>query len=138
MKKKVFYVVLLVLGILMLFASLYLRGQDVPKPVSGFLIGLGGWLSATSIPRLYTLHAASASPEYSRRKRIEENDERNLAVQNRAKAKGFDAMGIIFGIIMMLYVLINPDLIIILLLVAGYLAVYIVQSYYFSKYSKEM
>lgn len=140
MKKRtqLIYAVLLLLGIAILFASMYLRNLGYPKPVAGFCIGLGGWAVTVGITRLFTLHTAAADPEYSRRKRIEDNDERNLAVQNRAKAKGFDAMGIIFGVIMMIYVLINPDLIVILLLAAGYVAVYAVQMYYLSKYSKEM
>ncbi len=140
MKKKTdwYFAALLILEIGLLCASVYIRAMGYPKPVAGFCIGLGGWAVILSVPKLFTLRAAATNPEYRRRKRIEETDERNLAVQRRAKAKGFDAMGIIFGLIMMIYVLINPDLIVTLLLAIGYLAVYGVQIYYLDKYSKEM
>ena len=66
-----------------------------------------------------------------------EKDERNIAINNKAKAKGFDAMSFILTILMLIFVFLNADLSIILLLVFAYLLVYGVFIFYLNKYYKE-
>lgn len=70
-------------------------------------------------------------------KKIDE-DERNIRIENMAKAKAFDIMGIVFGIITIIYILLKSNLLIILLTIASYLFIFIVYIVYFSKYHKEM
>ena len=67
-----------------------------------------------------------------------EKDERNIAIENRAKAKAFDVTGIIFGILIISYWVLKNNLIILLLAIVAYIAVCIVYMAYLSKYHKEM
>lgn len=137
--RKVFlYSILLLAGVALIAAALFLRLAELPKPVGGFLIGLGGMSVGLSLSKLLTLRIIAKNPDVGRQMKIEEKDERNIALRNRAKAMGFDAMGVIFGLIMMIYILLNADLSIILILVGGYLLVYFIQMYFLAKYSKEM
>ncbi|WPC39853.1 DUF2178 domain-containing protein [Clostridium sp. JS66] len=67
-----------------------------------------------------------------------DEDERNVRIENMAKAKAFDIMGIVFGIITIIYILLKSNLLIILLTITSYLFIFIVYIIYFSKYHKEM
>jgi|GEM_PF-5984486 len=64
--------------------------------------------------------------------------ERNVSIKSKAKAKAFDIMGTVFGILMLIYVLIEADRLIIYLVVVAYLLVYAIYILSLNKYSKEM
>ncbi|RDW22484.1 hypothetical protein CWR48_01315 [Oceanobacillus arenosus] len=70
--------------------------------------------------------------------REKEKDERNISIVNKAKAKAFDVMGIIFGILIITYVMLENNLFIILLAIAAYLFIFLIYLIYFTKYHKEM
>lgn len=67
-----------------------------------------------------------------------EKDERNVSIETKAKAKAFDVMGIIFGILIIIYGMLKYNLLIILLAAVAYSLIFIVYMAYFSKYHKEM
>lgn len=67
-----------------------------------------------------------------------DTDERNINIENKAKAKAFDVMGIMFGILIIIYVILKYNLLIILLAIITYSLISIVYLVYFSKYHKEM
>ncbi|AZV59125.1 hypothetical protein DMR38_16440 [Clostridium sp. AWRP] len=67
-----------------------------------------------------------------------DKDERNIAIENRAKAKAFDIMEIVFGILVIAYVFFRASLFIIFLAIAAYLVIFAVYMVCFSKYHKEM
>ena len=69
---------------------------------------------------------------------IDQKDERNIAISNRAKAKAYDIMLYIFGAVMVSFVLAGVEVVAILLLVAAYLLIIGVFIFYLSKYGKEM
>ena len=68
---------------------------------------------------------------------IEKKDERNIAIANQAKAKAYDAMVPVFGVLMIVFALMNVAMTPILLLVATYLLVVGVNVFYLNKYQKE-
>lgn len=70
-------------------------------------------------------------------KKIDE-DERNIKIENMAKAKAFDIMGIVFGIITIIYILLKSNSFVILLTISAYIFIFMVYIVYFSKYHKEM
>ena len=78
------------------------------------------------------------NPKYMRKIDIETKDERNIAINNRAKAKGFDFMTKAYGILILLLALMNEGLATILLLVGVYVMVLVVYVLSFNKYSKKM
>lgn len=67
-----------------------------------------------------------------------DEDERNIRIEDKAKAKAFDITGIIFAIITIIYILLKSNLYVILLTIAAYIFISIVYIVYFSKYHKEM
>ena len=132
------YTSLAVLGaILFAIGGFVFTGKDV-NTVSGLFIGIGAGLFGLSVAQIIVIVIAEKNPEYKRKASIEEKDERNIAISNKAKAKGFNAMGYILPILMLVYILINADLLLLLLLVFAYLLVYCVYVFYLNKYSKEM
>ena len=132
------YTSLAVLGaILFAIGGFVFTGKDV-NTVSGLFIGIGAGLFGLSVAQIIVIVIAEKNPEYKRKASIEEKDERNIAINNKAKAKGFDAMGYILTILMLIFVFLNADLTIILLLVFAYLLVYGVFIFYLNKFSKEM
>ncbi len=134
--KAVTWVVLLVIG-LGLAVGAKLEGVE-QKSLSGVLIGAGAGLIGMSVARIVTLGVYGRNLEMRRRMVVEENDERNIAVRSRAKAKAFDTMGVTLGILMLIYALIGADWTTILLLVAAYVLIYTVEIYCLFKYSLEM
>lgn len=138
MKKKLVLFGLLLLAGLGLVITGGLIGGEAYKALSGVCIGVGAGLCGLSIAKLITAVILLRSPEQQRRRQVEENDERNTAIRDKAKGKGFDAMSVIYGVAMLICVLLDAGLAVILVMVAAYLAVYTVQLYYLSRYFKEM
>ncbi len=134
-KKMKLYIALAVMGAVLVSIGKFVFLVDT---ISGLLIGIGAGLFGLSVARIIAIGIAEKNPEYKRKASIEEKDERNMAINNKAKAKGFDAMGYILTSLMLIFVFVNADLSIILLLVFAYLLVYGVFIFYLNKYSKEM
>lgn len=78
------------------------------------------------------------SPDIARQKEIEKNDERNVMIASRAKAKAFDLMTFVFGALMLSFALMEVDLAAVVLLVAAYLFVVGYSIYCRFKFEKEM
>ncbi len=135
--KKVLYTVLILLGILFMAGGGLLR-EETLKQWSGVLIGVGAGLAGMSLANLVTAWVEASNPAYSRKVAIEQKDERNQLINNAARAKAFQAFTLIMGILMLVFVLINVDLLPILLLVGAYVLVYVFYFVYLNKYLKEM
>lgn len=69
---------------------------------------------------------------------IEKNDERNIAIANRAKGKAFDMMTFVYGALMVSFALMGIDMVAVLLLVFAYLFVHGFALYYRFRFDKEM
>ena len=78
------------------------------------------------------------APEIQKQIEIDQRDERNVQIANRAKGKAYDAMIFIFGALLVSFALMNTDLFVILSLVAVYLCVVGISIYYRVKFDKEM
>lgn len=78
------------------------------------------------------------NPQLQKQIAIEQNDERNIALSNRAKAKAFDAMLYIFSAALLALSLMKLPLMAILILTGAYLAVISYFIFYLNKYHKEM
>ncbi len=138
MKKTiVVFSVLLLVGLgLVVLGGFY--NSEAYKTISGVCIGIGAGLSGMSMSKLISALILMRHPELQRRGQIEETDERNAAIRDKAKGKGFDAMSVIYGTAMLICVLLNAGLAVVLVMVAAYLVIHGVTLYYLSKYSREM
>ena len=81
-KYKTLYILLAAAGVCLFFAALL----PVPDKIGGMLCGSGTGLMAFGLCNLRMLSQAKKHPEQQRRNEIESNDERNVAIRNRAKA----------------------------------------------------
>ena len=101
-------------------------------------LGSGCGIFGYSLSRIFTRCLMKKYPETVRQMEIEVKDERNAAIASRAKAKAFDLMIFVFGILMVIFALINIRMEAILLFVAAYLFVAGYGIYWRFKYEREM
>lgn len=140
--KKADWVVTLI-GVIMLGVGLYLvktiaNAQGVLLTLPYVLVGIGCGIFGYGMSNIVSQKAISKDEHLQRQLQIEKNDERNIAIANKSKAKAYDLMTFMFGVLMLSFALMNIDMVAILLLVAAYLSVHIYGIYYRMKCEKEM
>lgn len=101
-------------------------------------VGLGCGVFGHGMGNSISHKVMKKNPEIERQLNIKKNDERNIEIANRAKAKAFDLMTFIFGALMLSFALMGIELVATLLLVFVYLLVQGYAIYYRCKYDKEM
>ncbi len=141
-QKKSNYVVVII-GLLLLGTGLYfVKTIDDPQGIMQALpyvcIGVGCGLFGQGMGGILSQKAIQNHPEIQKQMDIEKNDERNIAIANRAKGKAFDIMTFVFGALMLAFALMGVDMVATLLLVFAYLFVHGYAIYYRCKYNEEM
>lgn len=141
-QKKSNYVVVII-GLLLLGTGLYfVKTIDDPQGIMQALpyvcIGVGCGLFGQGMGGILSQKAMQNHPEIQKQMEIEKNDERNIAIANRAKGKAFDIMTFVFGALMLAFALMGVDMVATLLLVFAYLFVHGYAIYYRCKYNEEM
>lgn len=101
-------------------------------------VGLGSVLFGHGIGEVILRSAMKKSPAAAKQLEIDRNDERNLTIENRAKAKAYDMMIFVFGALIISFAVMGIDLAVLLLLIFAYLVILVSNSYYRIKYGKEM
>lgn len=131
------------IGIILLGAGLYMvktfdnvHGIFLTLPY--ILVGCGCGIFGYGMSNMISKKAISMDADLQKKLAIEEKDERNIAIANRAKAKAYDCMTFVFGILLLIFALMNIDLAATLLLGVAYLFVHICGIYFRFKYEKEM
>lgn len=140
MKKVGFYYILAVLGFAVLAAGLLLlkASQSDSSIVPYLCVGFGCGIFGHNVGELISRHAIKKTPEVAKRLEIEENDERNIALRNRAQSKAYNIMLPVFGALIVAFGLMGVEMKVILLLIAAYLFVCGCSVYYRLKYEREM
>jgi len=136
-KKALFGILQLVTGIFLILLSFLLKA-DVPKPICGVFLGVGGCLSGMGIIRLITNHIESINPALKRAKEIEDNDERNIVIRNRAKAKAGDITQWLIIAIAYITILISAPIWVTLFVVCVYIFYNVAGILLINKYQNEM
>lgn len=119
-------------------AMLRLMPQAWGGPLPYLCLGVGTGAFGWGGGELLKQWALKGEPDLQKRMDIEANDERNVALANRAKARAYDCMLYVFGALMLSFVLMDVDLAAILLLVGAYLLVVGISVYCYVRYDKEM
>lgn len=101
-------------------------------------IGLGCGAFGSGLSGLINRKVLRDNPRLQKQIAIDQNDERNIALSNRAKAKAFDAMLYLFGACLIAFSLMGVPLFATLALVAAYLLTIGLLIFYLNKYHKEM
>jgi hypothetical protein len=143
MKKKIFSYITVFSGLILFILGLVLlKSIDNPQGILLVLpyicIGLGCGAFGHGLGDIVNSRVTKNNPRLKKQMEIEKNDERNIAVANKAKAKAYDIMLYIFAALMIAFALMGIDLAPILLLVAAYLFVVGFFIFYLNKYNKEM
>jgi len=107
------------------------------RPLPFVCIGVGCGLFGHGMGDMISERAIRSNPKLRRKLEIEKNDERNIAIANRAKGKAFDMMTFVFGALMLSFALMGVDMIAVLLLVFSYLFVHGSALYYRFKFERK-
>lgn len=142
MKKSKYYI-MTAIGILVLILGLYLvKTTDAPQAFmaafSYVCIGFGCGIFGYGMSSIISNKILQKNPDLQRQNEINEKDERNIIISNRAKAKAYDLMSFVFGVLMLIFALMNVDMIAIILFCFVYLFLHGYEIYYHCKYEKEM
>ncbi|MBP3964078.1 hypothetical protein [Paenibacillus lignilyticus] len=143
MNKTLSYYFLTVAGIGLLACGVYFiktieDPQGVLRALPYICVGLGCGLFGLGVGEIILRSAMKKDPTAAKQLEIDRNDERNLAIANRAKAKAYDMMVFVFGALITAVALMGIDIIVVLLLVFTFLFILVYCSYYRFKYYKEM
>ena len=143
MKKTFYSIIITIIGILMLVSGLILlktfsQPTGIMTALPYILVGLGCGIFGSGIAETIKLRTIKNHPDIKKHMEINENDERNIAIGNRAKAKAYDMMIFVFGALMLAFALMGTDMVAVLMLVFAYLFVIGYGIFYRVKYDKEM
>lgn len=133
-KKSTFYVMAITISVIMIILSQFVELNSH----SGILLGTGAGVIGASIAKLYTINLEKKNPDMIKENEIELQDERNVLILQRAKAKSADITQWLIMIIAYLEIFVNAPLWIILLTVGIFVLYNIIQIYYINKFNKEM
>ena len=90
-QRKRLFQILLAAGVVLLVLAVLLDGR-VSDAMGGMLCGMGSGLLALAGSTLLNLRHEGKHPEMARQHDIEQKDERNVAIRNRAKAVSGEAL----------------------------------------------
>lgn len=127
---------LLAAGLVLLKLDSHPQGVMLALPY--VCIGLGCGAFGYGLGDLIQGRAVRKHPQLQKQMEIEQKDERNIAISNRAKAKAYDVMLYVFGALMVALALMSVSLTAILLLVAAYLIVVGCFIFFLNRYHQEM
>ena len=133
-KKSKFYVMAITISVIMIILSQFVELNSH----SGILLGTGAGAIGASIAKLYSINLEKKNPDMIKENEIELQDERNVLIRQRAKAKSADITQWLIMVIAYLEIFVNAPLWIILLTVGIFVLYNIIQIYYVNKFNKEM
>lgn len=136
--KNSLFILTLVFGICLALAGGFLLKGEELKAVSGVCIGIGACLFGLGVSSLFMLRYEEKNPEIAKIKEIEEKDERNIAIRNRAKAKAADITQYFIVALTFVTILIRAPLWVTFVTIGVYLSYNVLMLYLISKFSKEM
>lgn len=137
------FIALAVLGFVMLVAGIVLAislpdTQGIMRTLRYILIGVGSGIFGGSSGHAISSHRLQKDPNLAKQKEVSIKDERNIAISNKAKAKAYDLMMMVYSALILVFALMQVDMYVVLTLVAAYLLVIFSMVFYFNKYNKEM
>ncbi len=137
------YVFLAVVGFIIFAVGLALtkllsNTDGILKILPYIFVGVGSGIFGGNLGTALRNKAMLKNPQAARQMEIEQKDERNQAISNKAKAKVYDLMIFVYAAILLAFALMQVDIYIILTLVAVYLFFIFANVYYLTKYYKEM
>ena len=137
------YALLSAIGFILFAAGLVVikfsqDAEGILRTLPYICIGIGAGVFGYNFGELMKNLAVRKDPQAAKQIEIEAKDERNIAISNKAKAKAYDLMLIIFGALMMAFALMQIEIYVLLTFVTAYLIIVFTCTYYLWKYQKNM
>ena len=136
-KKKIFLILGITAALILNFIGIF-AGAEHLKMISGICIGIGSALFALCINGLYRLSYEKEFPEVVRLEKIEQQDERNVQIRNRAKARTSDITRWVIIALVWVNYMVRGAWWMTLALSGVFLLMYILDFCYMEKYQGEM
>jgi hypothetical protein len=112
--------------------------QGVMLTLPYLCVGIGAGIFGGNLGTAIQNHRLNRDPKAAKQVAIDTKDERNVAISNRAKAKAYDLMLMVYGALILAFALMQVEMYVILVFVAAYWFVVGSMVFYTSKYDKEM
>jgi hypothetical protein len=128
----------IILAVGAILAKLTRDSQGIMQTLPYIFIGIGAGIFGQNLGTTFNIYAIKKAPQVAKQKEIEEKDERNISIRNKAKAKAYDLMVMVFGALMMAFALMQVNWTVVLAIVVTYLFVVFSNIYFINKYNKEM
>lgn len=134
--KNIIYLAGAILGIGLFFIGAFVLQSNEQRIFSGLLIGVGSGLFGLSVSQLLLPHLVS--PKQQRRIEIEAQDERNVTINNYAKARSFDGMDVVYVVLIASLILMGIERMILFMVIGAYIIRWTLYLFYLNKLHKEM
>ena len=120
--------VLVIVGVFLVLASMFVfffvKGENFTYTVISFSIFGGGFgLLGDGLGRLNMARIAKKDPEKMKEFNIEKNDERNISIDEKARAKAFSLMIYLFSIVLVVLAIMRIDIKALFIVLAAYMIV---------------
>lgn len=102
------------------------------------MIALGCGVFGHNTEKIIKYFSLKNHEDLRRQIRIDENDERNILIAEKSKAKAYDLMIYLFAAVLMIFSLMGVDKLQIIIIVALYLSIQLYGLYWRNKLEKEM
>lgn len=135
--KKALYIAFIVIGLCFAAAALILW-DAISNSLGGALMGSGSGMAAIGLTRLLMLRLDTKDPAQARKKEIEVNDERNVAIRRRAKALSGDALQWVVMVAAWVSLACNAPLWVTLGMTAVFVLKSVLEVYLAARYQREM
>lgn len=137
------YLLYTLLGLIILVSGAVLRiiyseAQGIMLTLPYILIGIGAGVFGQNLGTTFTIWSKKKTPYSAKKIEIEEKDERNVSLRNKAKAGAYDLMVMVFGALLLALALMQTDWTVIMSFVIAYLFVIFSSIYFMIKFNKEM
>ncbi len=137
------HILLSVLGLLLMASGLIVvksfpELQPMIKVIPFLCFGIGAGIFGENLGSAVNTYIFLKNPLEAKKFEIEEKDERNTIIKNKAKAKAYDLMLMMYGALMLSFALLGVDLYLVVTLAVMYLIINMSNMYYLLKFQKEM
>ena len=137
------YVFLAVVGLIIFAVGLALikllpDSDGILKILPYVFVGVGSGIFGSNLGTALKNKSMLKNPQAAKQMEIEQKDERNQAISNKAKARAYDLMIFVYAGILLAFTFMEVGIYVILTLVGVYLFFIFSNVYYLTKYHKEM
>jgi hypothetical protein len=135
--------IFIVFSIMLFIASGFLKtkypdAKGILATLPFIILGIGGGILGANIGTVIQHHIFRKNPTAHKQFEIEENDERNILLNQYSKAKAYNATIYLYGALMLYFALYGAELIFLLPLVGCYLISIVIRIYHLYQCQKKM